>query len=335
MARRQRDAAKGGAVLLLGEMSDPPTADENDALVQARAIGAVLEGRGTTVTQLTIGLDLAAAVARLKEHDPAFAINLVEQVAGSGRLVALAPMLLDHLGIPYSGAGAAALALTTDKPGAKRLLRDAGLPTPDWRLPGETPDPAQATTEPWIVKSCFEEASIGLDAATALVGQDRIEAAFAARAGKPGHPWFAERYIEGREFNLALLGTARDTEPRPLPVSEIRFVDFPADRPHIVDYAAKWDEGSFAYRHTPRHFPEAAADRALIAEIEALGLSTWRLFGLAGYARVDFRVDAAGRPWILEVNANPCLSPDAGFAAAAAKAGIAYEALIEAILPKE
>jgi D-alanine-D-alanine ligase len=109
--------------------------------------------------------------------------------------------------------------------------------------------------------------------------------------------------------------------PRALPVAEIRFEGFPADKPAIVGYAAKWDTDSFEYRNTVRSFgvePELAARAARLA------LACWRLFALDGYARVDFRVDGSGLLSVLEVNANPCLSSDAGFAAALDQGGIDY-----------
>jgi D-alanine-D-alanine ligase len=125
--------------------------------------------------------------------------------------------------------------------------------------------------------------------------------------------------VPGRELNVALLAT--DRGPRVLPVAEIRFEHFPADKPAIVGYAAKWHTDSFEYRNTVRRF---AVEPELAAAAERLALACWELFALDGYARVDLRVDAEGTPWVLEVNANPCLSPDAGFAAALEEAGIAY-----------
>jgi D-alanine-D-alanine ligase len=89
---------------------------------------------------------------------------------------------------------------------------------------------------------------------------------------------------------------------------------------------------SEAYTGTPRRFGLEKAEPALAAELEKLAKSCWDLFGLAGYARVDFRVDREGKPWILEVNVNPCLNPDAGFAAAAASAGLSYRDLISSII---
>jgi D-alanine-D-alanine ligase len=116
-----------------------------------------------------------------------------------------------------------------------------------------------------------------------------------------------------------------------LPPAEIDFVGFPAGRPRIVDYEAKWSGHSFAYLNTPRRFDFPPSDAPLLDRLSALAHEAWSLFGVTGYARVDFRVDAAGEPWLLELNVNPCLTPDAGFVAAAERAGLGYDALIAAI----
>jgi D-alanine-D-alanine ligase len=99
-----------------------------------------------------------------------------------------------------------------------------------------------------------------------------------------------------------------------------------------VGHRAKWEADSFEFHHTPRRFDFPPGDEELLARLQHLATACWRLFGLRGYARVDFRVDRQGRPWILEVNANPCLSPDAGFIAAADRAGLSFEAMIQRIL---
>ena len=147
------------------------------------------------------------------------------------------------------------------------------------------------------------------------------------RRAELGGDWFAEEFVPGRELNVALL--AERSGPRALPVAEIRFDAFPADKPRIVGYAAKWDTDSFEYRNTPRSF---AVEPELAERLCRLAVDCWALFRLEGYARVDFRVDERGNPWVLEVNANPCLSPDAGFAAALAEAGIGYEAAVARLI---
>ncbi len=103
-------------------------------------------------------------------------------------------------------------------------------------------------------------------------------------------------------------------------------------RPRIIGYAAKWDEAAADYRDTTRVFDWRERDPKLNRMLEFIARECWMLFGLTGYARVDFRVDGEGFPFILEVNPNPCLEPNAGFAAAGEQAGMSYDELITAIL---
>ncbi|HEU4618002.1 MAG TPA: D-alanine--D-alanine ligase, partial [Gammaproteobacteria bacterium] len=121
------------------------------------------------------------------------------------------------------------------------------------------------------------------------------------------------------ELNVALI--ARAGQAVALPPAEIRFDAFPPGKARIVGYAAKWNTASFEYTNTPRSFE---VEPELARAVEAAARACWRAFELEGYARVDFRIDEGGRPWVLEVNANPCLSPDAGFAAALERAGVDY-----------
>ena len=168
----------------------------------------------------------------------------------------------------------------------------------------------------------WEHASIGLDAeAVVEAASDRLlETLMAQRKRKLGGACFAEAYIEGREFNIAILDGSEG--PQVLPPAEIIFEGYPSERARIVDYQAKWDTASYAYHHTPRCFDFDAVDDGLLEQLRNLSRECWDLLGLRGYARVDFRVDHHERPWILEINANPCLSPDAGFAAAVRQAGL-------------
>ena len=99
-----------------------------------------------------------------------------------------------------------------------------------------------------------------------------------------------------------------------------------------MGHRAKWQADSFEYHHTPRRFDFPALRRTAVGPLAPLAEECWTLFRLRGWVRVDFRVDAAGQPWILEINANPCLSPDAGFAAALEQASLPFEQAIQRIL---
>jgi D-alanine-D-alanine ligase len=320
--------------VLHNSVSPEAAPDEADVLVQTAAVAEALAALGHHTAVLGCDLDLAALAARLVESHPDAVFNLVESLGGHGRLIHVAPGLLDALDIPYAGCPAEALFLTSHKPLAKSLLRRAGLPTPDWLTPADAGDGEPTGTrssDSWIVKSVWEDASLGMDdMAVVAGGRPAARDLLRKRAGMPGAPWFAEAYVEGREFNLAVLDSPEG--PQVLPPAEMRFAEYPPGKPRIVGYAAKWDTGSFEYSHTVRNFDFPDSDASLLAEMTRLSRTCWDLFGLRGWARVDFRIDVEGRPWILEVNANPCLAPDAGFAAALERGGIPFTVAVERIV---
>jgi len=312
-------------------VDDAGNPDEADVLAQVAAVAAALGRLGHDPCEVACDLDLAGLERTFRSMRPQVVFNLVESLGGHARLIHLVPALLDALRIPYAGASADAIYLTSHKVLAKQRLAAAGLPTPDWIEPRRT-DVGQKTTSGWIVKSLWEHASVGLDEEETLLHRTLEDArqAIARQAARFGGEWFAERFVDGREFNLSLL-TGSDGL-RILPPAEIVFEGYPPDKLRIVGYRAKWDPDSYEYTHTPRRFDFPAQDSSLLEDLKQTASACWRLFGLEGWARVDFRVDAAGRPWVLEVNANPCLSPDAGFAAALTEAGIAFDAAVAAIL---
>jgi len=176
----------------------------------------------------------------------------------------------------------------------------------------------------YIAKPMWEDASLGIGDGNILPGDPDVIRNFLGN--NRNYRYFFEEYIEGREFNISLLaGTV-------LPVAEIEFRGYPTGKPRIVGYEAKWQEGSFEYENTVRSFGLESKDTKLSGHLKDICLHCWSLFGLSGYARVDFRVDQMGRPWVLEVNANPCLSPDAGFVAAADRAGYGFTKVVERII---
>jgi D-alanine-D-alanine ligase len=295
--------------------------DEQDVLVQVAFVSKGLVALGHEPVAVPVSLNLAAAARALKDLRPDVVFNLVESLTGSGSLIHLAPALLDTLHIPYTGAGTAAMLLTSNKVLAKRWLAAAGLPTPPWFTPREMSENFRIEGA-WLVKSVWEHASVGLDEDSVIpeAGRERLLDEMAARREALGGDCLAEAFIYGREFNLSLL--AGGEGPEVLPPAEIRFDAYPPGKVRVVGYRSKWEEGSFEFDHTPRSFSFPEADGPLLSRLRDLALRCWTLFDLRGYARIDFRVDHQNRPWILEVNANPCLSPDAGFRAATLQAGL-------------
>ncbi len=317
------------AVLLGAVPADAPK-DEQDGLVQADAVVRSLRRMGWSPVLVPLTLDLAQASRRLRELQPRFVFNLIDAIDGHGCFIHLAPTLLESLGLAHTGASAESIMQTQNKLLAKRLMAEAGIPTPEWLEP-EDLDAARSTiAAPCIVKSSWEHASIGLAPDSIAAGGPALARIAADRQRRFGGTWYAERYIEGRELAISLVGPA--AAPVLLPASEILFVDLPAGRPRIVDYVAKWHSDSPEYKSTPRVFADDPADRPLLDRLNAIAGRCWAHFRLSGYARIDFRVEADGRPFVLEVNTNPCLAPDAGLVACASRAGWSYDRLIEAIL---
>ncbi len=306
--------------------------DERDALVQAALVADALRARGAEVEGAQVSADLSALERQLRANPPDLVFNLVESLAGDGRAIHRVPELLESLGIPFTGCGAAALRTTSEKTLTKQRLRANGLSTPDWLTHGDDAMLNADVAGAWIIKPVWEDASIGMDdtSVARVANQAELLAALESRQARQPFDLFAERFVAGREFNLSLLANGADCAV--LAPAEIEFVDYPAGKPRIVGYAAKWDAGSFEYSHTPRRFDSLAQDAPLVAAMRDMARSCWRLFDLRGAARVDFRVDSHGTPWVLEVNANPCLAPDAGFMAAAARSALSPADVIDRLV---
>ncbi len=320
----------------------PP--DVQDGLAQVNAVAAALRGLGHEAHPCACTLDLSALEQTLAADRPDLVFNLVESLAGRGRMVVALPLLLESLSIPFTGNGSAPTFLTANKLTAKRLMGGASLPTADWieldparrHVPTHAADggvfPRDAT---WIVKSVWEHASIGLDedSVVTVATRAQLESEVEQRLPSLGGEGFAERFIDGREFNIALLEDGQNPGvPEILPLAEMRFEGYGDSKPKVIGYRAKWDESSEEYRRTVRRFEFPPDDAALLERLRLVSCRAWAAFGLSGYARVDIRIDMNGEPWILEVNTNPCIAPDAGYAAAVARAGMDYAAAIDRIV---
>ncbi len=332
-----------------GEVPEDAARDEKDVLVQVDAVAEGLAALGHEPVAVPVSLNLQEAARTLASLTPALAFNLVESLSGKGSLIHVVPALLDALKIPYTGSGTEAIILTSNKVLAKKWLGAAGLPTPPWFTLREIREELRVSG-PWLVKSAWEHASIGLDEDSVVPEADRegLLAEMEARRDMLGGACLAEAFIDGREFNLSLLTGGSDPDtgtggfagpppaygngPEVLPPAEIRFDAYPPEKVRVVGYRSKWEEGSFEFNHTPRSFAFPETDAPLLTRLKGLAVRCWKLFDLKGYARVDFRVDKEGRPWILEVNTNPCLSPDAGFRAATLEAGLTFSEVLRRII---
>jgi D-alanine-D-alanine ligase len=183
---------------------------------------------------------------------------------------------------------------------------------------------------PFIIKPAGEDASIDINDNSVIFTEEQYFDMQSMAGASIKNRCFIESYIEGREINVSLLSDRG--KPEVLPPSEIIFEHYPDNKPHIVNYNAKWCPDSFEYGHTPRRFEFSPTDRPLLSRLQKIASRCWECFGLRGYARIDFRIDENDKPWVIDINGNPCLSPDSGFVATACNAGYTYEGIITRIL---
>ena len=303
---------------------------ESDAgvLEEAKNVAAALARRG--FAHRTVGMGRLADVPGILAAAPEEVIfNLVESFPSCPSDAGAVPSLARAFGKGCTGAGSPCLVVAQDKWQTKALLRAAGLPCPAAVVVpvGEKAPAGRLPVGPYIVKPVALDASEGIDGSSVVPRAGRALARAVARVHREfGQPALVEQYIAGRELNASVL--ARGGRVDVLPIAEIHFSSFPPGKPHIVDYAAKWLPESFEYRHTPRVIP-ACLTAGQTQTVRRLARAAWDAVGCSGYARVDFRLDARGRPTILEVNANPDTGDDAGFAAALEAAGISFEEFVE------
>jgi D-alanine-D-alanine ligase len=303
---------------------------EQGVVVCARAVADAFQAAGLRVAHVPLHEDVELA---LNPFPPTqwVIFNLGEGLDGRLFEEARIAWALDAMGYRFTGSGGDALARSTHKARTKQLLAVNGINTPPWwlfRHPDEVNavDPADLAF-PLIIKPVAEDASIGVgpDAVAHTLPALRERVAYIVQRYRQAA--LAEAFVTGREFNIALWGDP----PEVLPLAEIDFSAFDDPYQRIVSFSAKWEESSFEYHHTPVLCP-APLDPSLGACIADTARRTWAVIGCRGYARVDMRVSDAGVPYVVEVNCNPDLSPDAGFFQAARAVGYNYQQMVLHIL---
>lgn len=285
------------------------------------AIEKSLTSEGNTVGYVPVFQD-GKWIEKLRRGKYDLVFNMCEGIDGIAALESSVIAVLELFKIPFTGASSYTTALCLRKHVINGLLEKAGLPVPRFAAVRRG-DPLPSVGFPAIVKPAAEDASLGIEQRSVV----RTTRQLAERVGAMLDVWdevIVQRYIDGREVNVGILG---DTV---LPIGEIDFRRMPPGRWHIVTYKSKWETGSEDDIGTEPRCP-ARMPAKLANEVRRIALHAWKLSGGFGYGRVDMRIDPQGRPWILEVNANPDIAPDAGLARMARVAGIEYPALIRTI----
>lgn len=290
-----------------------------ETIQTACALKDALSAAGHAVALVPVGRleDVAAAVAAV---DPATTLvfNLVEQLGAVSGEEAQVPRLLDRLGFEYVGATAENLDACLDKGQAKADWLSQGISTAPFQV-FHRPDEAITVPLPALVKPVAEDCSIGITLDSVVSDASTLRKQVACIIETYRQPALVEQFLDGREFNVSIWGNGT---AQVLPLAEIDYSAVGEQVPHILHFAAKWDENSPDYLGTPSVCP-AQVEPELADRIRRLALAAFHTMGCRDFARVDIRVKD-DTPYVLEVNPNPCLAPSGGFANAARVAGFDY-----------
>ncbi len=292
-----------------------------------------LEKAGHSVASIAVDTDLMVTVRRLQDAKPDLVFNVAESFDGKSALESSVAGLLNLLDLRYTGSSPAGLLLAGDKSISTKMLRANGVKTPESAtLFRGNIEAVGNLAFPLIVKPPQEDASLGITGKSVVNDLKELFEQLHALHDEYSSPILVEEFVDGREFYVGVLGNA---QPQVLPVIEMDFTGFPADKPRIASWAAKWgddgDEKGAEFAGTKSVFPDDL-EEDLVERMHAVAIDAFQALRLRDYARVDMRVSPKGEIYVLEINPNCYLEKDAEFARAARKAEIEYDALIARIV---
>ena len=291
---------------------------------------STLTAMGHEVTTLGVHDDLGEIRRLATEWKPQIAFNLLE---GFDDITIFDQNVVSHLELlklSYTGCNPRGLLLARDKSLSKKLLAYHRIPVPEFEVfrIGRPIRRAKRLTFPLIVKSLTQEASIGISQASVVDSDEKLKERVAFIHESIGTAAIVERYIEGRELYVGILG---NQQLQALPVWELFFTNMPEGAKRIATDRVKWSvkyQNKYGIDSGPaRELPDAQAE-----EIQHLCKRAFRALELSGYARIDLRVEENGNVWVLEANPNPQIAKGEDFAASAEKIGLSYEMVLQRII---
>ncbi len=311
-------------LILYNEPGPDALPDELDVLDQVNFIEDTLKKLDYDVSLLGITDDFFREIPQIIGKGYEFVFNLVESVGNKAEILYFIPALLNMHHLPYTGCSVEATFVTGSKVLARKIMKSNGIPVAGGYDVSEADKLLKG--KKYILKPVWEDGSLGITEESVFTFNGILPEIV---RDKNDRHWFIEDFIDGREFNVSV--KAGSAGPEMLPPAEMIFHGYSDDMPRIVSYKAKWVEGTFQYENSKRQFPDDLSPK-LTKNIREAVLGCWHVFGLKGYARVDMRVDDDENVYVLEVNANPCISPDSGFISAGIHAGYSYTDIIGDII---
>ncbi len=304
---------------------------EVGVLEELENVERILQQAGYKTSLFNVDGDIKRLIAFLEEKEPDLIFNLCESVGNESIHEMHVAGIYELMGVPYTGAGAFTLGTCLNKVRTKEILSYHGIVTPKFALYRGITELNIDDLElnfPLIVKPAFEDASVGIENASVVENVASLRKRIRFVLQNLDQPALVEEFIAGRELNVAIIGNKR---PIVLPISEIDFSTLPEDYPKIVTYNAKWVEGTEEYDGTKGVCP-ADVPPEIERKAKEIALKAYRVMGLRDYGRIDMRLDAKGRLFVLEVNPNPDISDSAGFARSARAYGYSIEEAITRIV---
>ena len=292
-------------------------------------VTATLEDMGHDILKLGMQDDLGVIRKAVTDWKPDIAFNLTESFDEIGVFDQNIVSYLELLRLPYTGCSPRGLVLSRDKALSKKLMAYHRIPVPDFfvvRRGRKTRVPKRMGF-PLIVKSLTQEASIGISQASIVDAEDKLRERVAFIHSSIQTDAIVEQYIEGRELYVGLIGNDR---LQVFPVWEMMFEKMPGDVHRIATERVKWSR-----KYQKKHGIAtglAELPEGLVPKIQHLCKRVYRALDLSGYARIDLRLDANDRVYVLEANPNPQIAFGEDFAESAEKMGVSYEALLQKIL---
>lgn len=302
---------------------EPPDANaEFDSEETVLAIASALAAGGYDVVRIEGN---EQAYDRLREVRPDIVFNITEGLRGESRESHI-PCMLEMLGIPYTGSGPLALAVSLDKPAAKKIFAYHGVPTPQFRsiAPGEPAD-VSGLRFPLFVKPAREGSSKGIESNAVCHTPAELAERVAFIHDVYRQPALVEEFLSGREFTVGIIGNA---EPHLLPIMELNYAAVPTEHGAVYSrrFKAEWDADQY-------YLCPAPVSDELAEQIRHTALDAYRALGCVDVGRVDLRLDAAGVPHVLEINPLPGLTPGySDLCRVAAADGLSYLDLIHRIV---
>lgn len=285
---------------------------------------------GHDVQTVGVRSDLAAIRNAIDEWKPHITFNLLEEFDGVAVFDQNVVAYLELLRVPYTGCNPRGLMLARDKALSKQILTYHRISVPEFAVfpLGRPVKRRKRLLFPLIVKSVSQEASLGIAQASIVDNEDKLQERVAFIHKSVGTDAIVERYIEGRELYVGVLGNSR---LEVFPVWELRLKGLPDEARHIATARVKWSP-KYRKKYGIKSGEATGLPEGMPRQIQNLAKRVYRELYLSGYARIDMRLDSSGKIYVLEANPNPEIAYGEEFAESAEKAGISYELLLQRVV---